>query len=661
MLELSKDKGPEYHKNKELKDVSISLLLTLDSLPERGVELEPHQKIAIESIIDALEDGKTSGYIEMATSTGKTVVESLLAESAVNAGKRVLVLAPTIAIANQISGESNIRKTGISKFTNLHEDHQIHHHYGQRRTDENAQVVLSTYRSFLNEAKTGYQRLGDFDILIADECHRSLGKGTSKALLESYPGALKLGFSATPDYAVNRKSDQVYSECIYEYSLLEAIETGKTAPVRTLIYETDETLFLSDRQTDFTEQELEPLIKSMARNGVAAKLASDFIKDGRQGIIACISGQNNLHARFMADTLSRPEYSKIIAKDIGSHLSTEENALRLMDYEEGKIDILTFTRMIDEGWDSQKASFCINITPTTSPVRTKQLLGRILRKKEPDIDSIYVDFVDNQTGLAKQQYTAAHALDLEYIDMKRVLGQSQTSSGSYLQNHSYRLPKFSEEIYKQLENCNGKLLKDIFTEKTNYIDDTQYNDILPSNIVNKYHRAKESILESTGIEPSHSETVNAIEKIDKTSRRALGEYALRVPMHSVRFDTIADETVFGSDSMIDNEIAQIAMSESIEKVIPTLPDREQTIIRLRFGLCTPETINNIEEKLLKEGTTVDDKMQDVIDKMKSNEPLAFYEVGQIFKISGVRVRQIENRAFQRMRHPSRSKNIRNLL
>lgn len=666
MIEQNLEIKTEAHKKeKEFETVAVALLEDIESLSDKGINLDPHQENALDSIINAIAEGKTSGYIEMATSTGKTVVESLITEAAVAAGKRVLILAPRINTANQISGTSDIKSSGLHKFTNLHEDNLVRHHFGSSRTDNSAQVVVSTYYGFLNEAKAGYQRLGDFDVIVADECHRSLGKKTSNALIEAYPGALKLGFSATPDYAVDRKSDQVYSECIYEYPLLEAVESGKTAPIRTLIYETDETLYLSDRQTDFTEQELEPLMKSAERNGTALKLTSDFVKAGRQGIIACVSGQDNLHARFIADTLSRPEYGEIVAKDLGSHLSPEENAARLKDFEEGKISVLTFTRMIEEGWDSQKASFCINLAPTTSPVRTKQLLGRILRIKKPELDSIYVDFIDNQTGLLKQQYTAASALELEYVDMKRVLGQSQNNSHSTTQEF-FELPSFSKEVYEKLANSDGKLISDILTEKTNYISDgSQYNDVIPTNIINKYNATRESLIESTGIEPLHSEVVDSIRNLDRKSREALGRYALRTPMHDVRFDTKADETVYGSDEMILDKIMEDSLGDKLERAMQTLTDREEFVLKLRHGFYTPEVIEKIEEKIAerasdqREGRSLSESaIQTIREKVDKGDALGYREIGRLFGlVGGTRISQIERKALRKMRHPSRSKNL----
>ena len=67
--------------------------------------------------------------------------------------------------------------------------------------------------------------------------------------------------------------------------------------------------------------------------------------------------------------------------------------------------------------------------------------------------------------------------------------------------------------------------------------------------------------------------------------------------------------------------------KEVEKVLSTLTDREAKILKLRFGL-------------------------------DSGYPRTLEEVGRIFKVTRERVRQIEAKAIRKLRHPSRSKSLR---
>jgi superfamily II DNA or RNA helicase len=179
----------------------------------------------------------------------------------------------------------------------LNQTAKVQTHFGGTKASNDAEVVITTYSGFLNDHKAGNEKLGEFDVVIADECHRSLGPATSDALMNAYPGAFKIGLSATPDYAEDRKSDEVYDRSLFEFRLIDAVEAGRTAPIRTLIYQTQDRLRLTDQRPEFTERELEPLMHSRSRNGTALELSRSFVAEDRQGIIACIPGGQNYHSR----------------------------------------------------------------------------------------------------------------------------------------------------------------------------------------------------------------------------------------------------------------------------------------------------------------------------------------------------------------------------
>ena len=69
----------------------------------------------------------------------------------------------------------------------------------------------------------------------------------------------------------------------------------------------------------------------------------------------------------------------------------------------------------------------------------------------------------------------------------------------------------------------------------------------------------------------------------------------------------------------------------VEKILSTLSEREAQIIRLRFGIGTGFTREHLEE------------------------------VGRIFNVTRERVRQIEAKAIRKLRHPSRSRPLREYL
>lgn len=620
-----------------------------DVAANRWYDLDIHQEGALQAIGEGLVSGVTEGYVESATGSGKTLLLSLLTEAAVRAGKRVHILAPTTQIGDQLIGSDG--ETGLGKFTSLLDDMAVRQNYGRRRANPHAQVVVSTYAGVLEEFKArerGGGRLGEFDLILGDESHRSLGAGTSQALNQYMPDAVKVGFSATPDFGMDRRSEEVWGKSWFEFSFAKAIETDKASPVRALIMQTDTSLELSDYRKEFTDKELAPLINSLERNGMALQLTQDFLEDGRQGIVACIPGQENAHARAMARYISELDANgrKVVAKSIGSHLDPKVQKQYLDDYRAGKIDVLTFTRAIEEGWDSDKASFCINLAPTTSPVRLKQLLGRIIRPKKDGKEAIFVDFVDDKVGVAKKQYTVLHALGIEEFDANRVLGSSQS------QNRGGGTPRsllrvLRPDLYERLMRVQGKPLQDIVMGKTGVrvspIEahweqvlakegmpaELPYNVTFDSVLVKKYERAAEILRSDLGVEPTSDEIADYLSErgAKKEHERVIREFGRRVILDDDALGNLMAPAV----ESVEDIVGRLALKGALETVLDTLSEREAGVVRMRNGL-------------------VDDTVQ-----------RSFDQIGMVYGVTRERVRQIDSKAMSKLRHPQRARLIRDFL
>ncbi|MBP7760746.1 DEAD/DEAH box helicase family protein [Candidatus Saccharibacteria bacterium] len=618
------------HERAIVPDIQLAgaLQATLLDVPNRPFDLDIQQEEALGALGEALLDGRRTGYIEMATSTGKTAVEALLTEAAVRAGKRVLLLAPTLTICRQLIGLDG--ESGLGKFARLGDDARVTHHTGSP-TSIRANVVVSTYSGFLQDYQGGHAKMGEFDVIIADECHRSLGAKTSEALKQCFPDAFKVGLSATPDYALDRQSDEIYQTCLYEFSLQRAIESGKTAPIRALVYETEETVRLSDPGRDFTEKELEPLVRNVERNGTALSLVEAFVADGRRGIIACIPGQQNLHARLLVGLLKQ---RGIRATELGSHLNPDEQRQRLRLYRQGVYDVLTFTRSLEEGWDSDQASFAINMAPTTSPVRTKQLMGRVLRRKPEGQDSIYVDFVDKKTGLGKAQYTALHALGLEETDFTRVLGHNQGG-----QNQFSRVLKLlrviDPKLLEKLQRSQGKLIRDIAVQPTEdplvrewrkRLEAEGLPEELPSHPVLSprlgalARRQYDAYWRDNGVPPNAEELLDLMGIKAEKQRRLLGEYLIRIDYDKPLRKQLAKQSANGSEDPVLEQVVNSMLHEDITKILDTFSERTAGVITMRLGL---------------DGT----------------EPATLDEIGKHHGISHERVRQIYIKGIEKFQHP----------
>ncbi|EGX6952350.1 DEAD/DEAH box helicase family protein [Aeromonas hydrophila] len=155
--------------------------------------LRDYQKKALNAIQDAVAEDSTRFLFEMATGTGKTLTAAAVIKLFLRTGNacRVLFLVDRLELEDQAAKAFK---------TYLKNDYATAI-YKERRDDwRKAEIVVTTVQSLLFNNK--YKRLfspTDFDLVISDEAHRSIG-GNARAVFEYFVG-YKLGLTATPrDY-----------------------------------------------------------------------------------------------------------------------------------------------------------------------------------------------------------------------------------------------------------------------------------------------------------------------------------------------------------------------------------------------------------------------------------------------------------------------------
>lgn len=158
--------------------------------------LRDYQLKAIQAIQKNIREGKDRFLFEMATGTGKTLVSAAVIKLFLRTSnaRRVLFLVDRLELENQAK----------KAFVNLLKNDYQTVVYKENRDDwRKAEIVVSTVQTFMS--KNRYKRLfspDDFDLVISDEAHRSIG-GNSRAVFEYFIG-YKLGLTATPkDYLKN--------------------------------------------------------------------------------------------------------------------------------------------------------------------------------------------------------------------------------------------------------------------------------------------------------------------------------------------------------------------------------------------------------------------------------------------------------------------------
>jgi len=183
--------------------------------------LRLYQKKAIYAIQQAIKKGSDRFLLEMATGTGKTLTAAALIKLFLRTGnaRRVLFLVDRLELEDQAlkafkKGLTNDYKSVI---------------YKENRDDwRHAEVVVTTVQSLLFNNK--YQQLfspTDFDLVISDEAHRSIG-GNARAVFDYFIG-YKLGLTATPfDYLKKFDKDKSTTKDPREFERRLMLDTYRT-------------------------------------------------------------------------------------------------------------------------------------------------------------------------------------------------------------------------------------------------------------------------------------------------------------------------------------------------------------------------------------------------------------------------------------------------
>ena len=183
--------------------------------------LRPYQRKAIVAIQQAIKNDSDRFLLEMATGTGKTLTAAAIMKLFLRTGnaRRVLFLVDRLELEDQ--AWKAFKKVLANDYKTVI--------YKENRDDWwHAEIVVTTVQSLLFNNK--YQRLfspTDFDLVISDEAHRSIG-GNARAVFDYFIG-YKLGLTATPfDYLKKFDKGQPATKDPREFERRLMLDTYRT-------------------------------------------------------------------------------------------------------------------------------------------------------------------------------------------------------------------------------------------------------------------------------------------------------------------------------------------------------------------------------------------------------------------------------------------------
>jgi type I restriction enzyme R subunit len=398
--------------------------------------LRSYQLKAIHSLQAAVGEGKDRFLFEMATGTGKTLTAAAVIKLFLRSGNasRVLFLVDRLELEDQ----------AWKAFVALLSADCRAIIYKENRDDwRRAEIVVTTVQSLLFNNK--YQKLfspTDFDLVISDEAHRSIG-GNARAVFDYFIG-YKLGLTATPrDYlrrfdsakpgtrdpreAERRLLLDTYrtfgcenSQPTYRYSLLDGVKEGhlinptvvdaRTEITTTLLSKegfvvsfTDDTG--EDQQQTFKQREFEKRFFADATNQLLCKtFIENALRDPISGEIgkSIVFAVSQNHAaklaqvlNQMADRMFPGKYQSDFAVQVTSQIPdaqqftinfSNNNLLGsgnfLPAYKTSKARVCVTVGMMTTGYDCTDILNLGLFRPIFSPTDFIQIKGRGTRKHD---------------------------------------------------------------------------------------------------------------------------------------------------------------------------------------------------------------------------------------------------------------------------------------
>ncbi|MCH8205523.1 MAG: DEAD/DEAH box helicase family protein, partial [Chloroflexi bacterium] len=424
--------------------------------------LRPYQLKAIHSLQAALKEGKDRFLFEMATGTGKTLTAGAVIKLFLRSGnaRRVLFLVDRLEL------EEQARKAFAAL---LAADFQTVIYKENRDDWHRAEIVVTTVQSLLFDNK--YQRLfspTDFDLVISDEAHRSIG-GNARAVFDYFIG-YKLGLTATPrDYlrrfdssnpgtrdpreAERRLLLDTYrtfgcenSEPTYRYSLMDGVKEGYLINPTVVDARTEITTELlseegfvvsftddagEDQEEAFRQRDVERRFFSDTTNQLFCKTFLEHaLRDPVSGEIgkSIIFAVSQNHAsklaqilNQMADRMLPGKYQSDFAVQVTSQIPDAQqytinfannnllgSANFLPAYKTSKARVCVTVGMMTTGYDCTDILNLGLFRPIFSPTDFIQIKGRGTRKHD-FLDQLFDDSI--KAGVAQPQKSAFKLFD----------------------------------------------------------------------------------------------------------------------------------------------------------------------------------------------------------------------------------------------------------
>jgi type I restriction enzyme, R subunit len=341
-------------------------------------QVRPYQQDAMKALDQAIELGKRRFLLELPTGTGKTDLICLYLKRLIQAGRaeRVLFLVDRDQLAKQAL-------EAIQDILDQYSSYWLRP--GMVRQEQLITVcLLQTMISRYQEFTSGY-----FDVVIADESHRSIYGAWQTAL--THFDAMHIGLTATPAAYIERNTYTFYQgkdgEPDFSYPIQEAFKGGYLAPYK---FATGITVFLA-KGADIDDEHYDPVEfeKKWTNEDTNRKMMQEFDRLAWENYQELAPGQRigpgktivfaitKHHAARLAEYLNQlhAEHQGRYAEVITSDVASADELIRKFKREDYP-QVAVSVGMLDTGFDCREVLHLVMCRRVRSPILYQQMRGR---------------------------------------------------------------------------------------------------------------------------------------------------------------------------------------------------------------------------------------------------------------------------------------------
>ena len=440
-----------------------------------GKEPRYYQRIAINSAIKAILDGKNKVLLTLATGTGKTTVAFQVIYKLWNNrwNKKGEHRRPKVLfLADRSILVSDSHAKDFSIFGNAR------CLVPEEGLPSSREIYFSTYQSLAEDSgrEGAFRQLPRdfFDLIVVDECHRGSASEDSnwREILDYFSSSVKLGLTATPLRDDNVDTYKYFGNPVYTYSLKQGIEDGFLAPylVHRVVTDIDATGFRPEEgQLDdngllipdgiYTTPDFESSLSYLARTkAVATHLWNHMQKNGKfdKTIVFCVNQEHADHFRREFSNLSKdivmnyPNYAvRIVSEegDIGKGFLG-----KFMDIDEDIPVLVTTSKLLSTGIDIPTCKNIVIFREVNSPTEFKQIVGRGTRVRE-DKQKLFFTILD-YTGSATRRFA-----DPEFDGEPPLISEEEIDdSGNIIEETEFPAPVENPDDFSGFTEGDGGVL-----------------------------------------------------------------------------------------------------------------------------------------------------------------------------------------------------------